>query len=341
MNSLNDPDTRAAEPDALTAAVSDARTVAQEQVFAALRNIFEEPFSQVEQRLREQFDLSVGERAQAEAQRLIEPIRLSARRESAESLNNFARRLRLVENRDEAVRSLLAAAGAFCAKAALFAITPEGMRLEGSDAIATPLRAAPAFASAAESRDTVVAAATPGELSTAVTDLFGAASEKRVYLMPLVARGSAFAVLYAEAGEAAPDVSSLELLAALAAPALEGPVPARAPVGPAFEAASASRPGWSDLSRQDQAIHLRAQRYARTKVAELVLHHIRKVRQARGKQDLYSMFREEIDAARSDVRRDFFEPCSSMVDYFHLELVRTLAKDDPDALGPDYPGPLS
>ena len=31
----------------------------------------------------------------------------------------------------------------------------------------------------------------------------------------------------------------------------------------------------------------------------------------------------------------------SMVDYFHLELVHTLANDDPALLGQDYPGPLN
>jgi len=30
-----------------------------------------------------------------------------------------------------------------------------------------------------------------------------------------------------------------------------------------------------------------------------------------------------------------------MIDYFHVELVRTLANDDASMLGPDYPGPLA
>ena len=30
----------------------------------------------------------------------------------------------------------------------------------------------------------------------------------------------------------------------------------------------------------------------------------------------------------------------SMVDYFHLDIVRTLANDDADLLGTDYPGPM-
>jgi len=30
----------------------------------------------------------------------------------------------------------------------------------------------------------------------------------------------------------------------------------------------------------------------------------------------------------------------TMVDYLHLEMVRSLADDDPNNLGPEYPGPL-
>ena len=50
--------------------------------------------------------------------------------------------------------------------------------------------------------------------------------------------------------------------------------------------------------------------------------------------------RKSIDAAREAFRPSFFAPCSSMVDYLHLELVHTLANDDPDLLGDNYPGPM-
>jgi len=50
--------------------------------------------------------------------------------------------------------------------------------------------------------------------------------------------------------------------------------------------------------------------------------------------------RNEIDAARSEFYHNFFETCPSMVDYLHLELVRTLAQEDAGALGRNYPGPV-
>ena len=60
----------------------------------------------------------------------------------------------------------------------------------------------------------------------------------------------------------------------------------------------------------------------------------------RAARNLYDTLRNSIDAARETFRQSFFAPCSSMVDYLHLELVQTLANDDPDLLGNNYPGPM-
>lgn len=103
---------------------------------------------------------------------------------------------------------------------------------------------------------------------------------------------------------------------------------------------SAQRPAWSELSRSEQEIHLKAQRFARTSVADFVLYQMDRVRSGRESRNLYSTFKGEVDAHREAFRSQFAEACPSMVDYYHLELVRTLAKDDPDALGSEYPGPL-
>ena len=53
---------------------------------------------------------------------------------------------------------------------------------------------------------------------------------------------------------------------------------------------------------------------------------------------LYGALAEPIDAARASFRESFFGPCPSMVDYLHLELLRTLAHDEPELLGETYPG---
>ena len=97
---------------------------------------------------------------------------------------------------------------------------------------------------------------------------------------------------------------------------------------------------WAELPRSEQELHLKAQRFARTRVAEMLLHKVRQVHAGRDTSNLYGMLREEIEAGREAFRREFIETCPSMVDYFHLELQRTLAKDSTEGLGPDYPGPL-
>jgi len=123
--------------------------------------------------------------------------------------------------------------------------------------------------------------------------------------------------------------------------------PEAAPKPEAFEPSPAAAPekkkpapDWETLSSEDQQIHLRAQRFARVQVAEMRLYEADAVQSGRGRSDLYDALRKPIDAARESFREQFFSRCESMVDYLHLELMRTLAHDDPDLFGKDYPGPL-
>jgi hypothetical protein len=97
---------------------------------------------------------------------------------------------------------------------------------------------------------------------------------------------------------------------------------------------------WEGLPAAEQQIHLRAQRFARVKAAEIRLYHTDVVQMGRLRRNLYDTLRQPIDDARKAFRAQFFAACPSMVDYLHLELTRTLANDDPDLLGSTYPGPL-
>ena len=98
---------------------------------------------------------------------------------------------------------------------------------------------------------------------------------------------------------------------------------------------------WHDLPAEEQQIHLRAQRFARVQVAEMRLFQADAVQTGRTQRNLYEALRQSIDAARETFRRTFFASCASMVDYFDLELTKSLANDDPDLLGKTYPGPLA
>jgi hypothetical protein len=57
--------------------------------------------------------------------------------------------------------------------------------------------------------------------------------------------------------------------------------------------------------------------------------------------DIYSALRASIDAAREEFGQSYMAQSPTMVDYLHLEIMRSLAHDNNRTLGPDYPGPLN
>jgi hypothetical protein len=278
----------------------------------------------------------------AETETLFADARERARRELADQLNQAVRRLLQSTATGELASTLAAAAAPFASTVLVFRIEGD---LARSSKIDVPLASAAAFSGAIQTRDPVIAAATPAEVSAALIDLLGHTAEDRAYLFPLVAAGAVPALLYACGAVHGP---ALELLTQVASAAWTPLLPAPAPaiglvsIAPLPAAPPAPEPisPWDRLSSAEQQIHLRAQRWARVRVAEMRLHQGAVVQAARAGKNLYEALREPIDGAREEFRQTFFAPCSSMVDYLHLELLRTLAHDDADLLGKDYPGPL-
>lgn len=88
----------------------------------------------------------------------------------------------------------------------------------------------------------------------------------------------------------------------------------------------------------DQDLPLRAQRFARVKVAEIQLYDATAVKRGRAARDLYGTLKPQIDAAREAFRERFLMAGQQVADYLHTELLRTLANDDAELLGPSYPG---
>jgi hypothetical protein len=306
-------------PSELTAALEQAHSTMRDE----LERVFEQRFADLEA--------------------LVQASYRRSRNDIIASLNQTSRWLRAAGSREEWTRTLVEAAGPYCGKLVVVRVTQNSLVIGENPNV--PLASAPAFANAVESKDTVVAVATPGELSQEISAFLGESSSKKIYLFPVVLRQNAVAILYAEPGERPVDVTALELLASIAAASLEGPEKeeAKAPAADLIHIAAAPaapRPAWTDLPRPEQEQHLRAQRFARTRVAQILLHKERQVRDGRRIGNLYGALREEIEAAREAFRKEFIETCPSMVDYLHLELQRTLAKDSPDALGFEYPGPL-
>jgi hypothetical protein len=215
------------------------------------------------------------------------------------------------------------------------------------------LASAPAIAGAVESGDVMVTVRSGGELSLPLAEFFGPDPTRKVYLFPLTTRQRVVAVLYADGGVQGPDQNGLELLTSLAAMSLEIHLldAERRPVNVVTvggqDQKKAADPGvgqsnnWASLSKEDQDLHLRAQRFARVKVAEIRLYKSQAVKAGRANQSLYVQLKPEIDAGRESFRDQYLTASPTMVDYFHVELLRTLANDDASLLGADYPGPLS
>jgi hypothetical protein len=115
------------------------------------------------------------------------------------------------------------------------------------------------------------------------------------------------------------------------------PAPAIVAESAAPQAPAAFDP--SQLSDAEQKVHKDAKRFAKLLVSEIELYNKAKVADGRKNQDLYSRLKSDIDRSRQTFEKRFGKALSKQVDYFHDELVKTLAANDSAALGPEYPGP--
>jgi hypothetical protein len=363
--------------------LTDTRNLAREQVAAAwqihidriqevlsergpeeIEQIFEERLAGLANCLEEQhrnaLELQQMEAVQAEEQhhntlqaRVNEAAaesRATAERDLAKKLNQSMRCLRGSENGGWKTELVQATQG-FCDRAAVFTLQDGSLHLEASRGAVpakpvddVPLDAAPAFASAVESKDTVIAMRTKGELSPRIAAWTGEADSWRSYIFPVSAHGNVLGLLYADADQRPVESSALELLAmAAGAFAAEHAPVVQKPVELVSIAPSGQKPvtvAWTSLTREQQDLHQRAQRFARVQVAEIRLYKSENVKKGRTGRSLYASLKTEIDAARETYRNDYLAASDTMVDYLHPELVRTLANDDAELLGADYPGPL-
>lgn len=271
---------------------------------------------------------------------LAASVERETRQAAAAEFNCAARRLRRYENQEAWAAAVLDSTAPFANRAALFLIAGRSLKAlrardlgEGAafDSLDLPLAQAPAIAAAAASGESVVALASPAELSAPVCALFASAGA-RCAVVPIAVWNRTVAILCAAADE--PDTNALEAVAALASSALEmrGAPPALEPAAPPLDL--------QKLSREDRDLHLRARRFARVRAAEIELRRPQAVSAGRAKKKLYLELKQDIDSGRDAFRQEFIAQSSAMIDYFHLELVRTLAHDDAAVLGKDYPGPL-
>ena len=134
-----------------------------------------------------------------------------------------------------------------------------------------------------------------------------------------------------------------------ASPAIESPAQA-APTAPSFTTqysaplGSSRRYGVSEpdlpieVGEEERRLHNDARRFARLLVSEIKLYNEPKVKEGRSRSDIYDRLREDIDRSRQMYDKRVAPPVAARHDYFHQELVNTLAEGDPAKLGASYPG---
>lgn len=319
-------------------------------------SVLEQRFSALEESLASELDRRVTES--------LEEGSAHARRRMSERLNQIARRLEQAEDINAWTAAILDGAQTFAPKAALFSVLSGSLKYEAHRSVSgqfdipadtrVPLASAPAFQSVLDTLDTVIAVASPGEISEELSALLQVDSQKRICLLPVTTgrHGDArkvSAILFAEPGDEPVDLNALELLASLAGTTLECRFHA-----PSAQAATSQLMGISLSSavasaadvqhsaghaEREEELHLQAQRFARVRVAEMRLYHAAAVVQGREQGRLYEALRPEVDRGREDYRTQFLDN-NGIPDYLHQELIRTLAQGNPTLMGQDYPGPL-
>jgi hypothetical protein len=279
----------------------------------------------------------------------IEDATETASREAAEALNQAIRRIAQSSTVSDALGALVDSTAAFCGAATVLSLQDghaQPIKSKGTALSSVPfeIAGAPALASLLDTKEPVAAAATPAQLSLPLAQAL-AAPDGRAYLFPLKVRQEVVAAL-ASAGsvqagaiECLCEAASLKLEILLPPPPPPPPPAPPAPQVKEVKEAKRESSAWDSLSPEVQRLHLQAQRFSRVKVAEVRLYHAEAVREGRAKSDLYGGLREEIDNLRAEYQKDF-ATTPTMVDYLHLEILRTLAHDDDRLLGANYPGPL-
>jgi hypothetical protein len=218
-------------------------------------------------------------------------------------------------------------------------------------AIAFPIHSSPSLVAVIETRDMVTASSSASELSEPLHAALTSddADTGKAHLIPVVVQGAVRMVLIAveEVDPASFSIlceaaaMRLELLALNGTAARTTGAAEPEPLVQITGSAQNPVPRWADLNAAEQSLHLRAQRFAQVAVARMRVEQQGAVRQGQDRADLYGALRSEIDKAREEYRAQFLTGQSkTMVDYLYLELVRSLANEQDQLLGPGFPGRL-
>lgn len=302
-------------------------------------------------RALEHFDAElarIGRELETERRALEQSAAEGARNQMAETLNGGLRRLRQTAQAEDAALLALELSAPFATRCAVFLFEDgkgiaKGARGLGPLPLEFSLDRGEAFRAAIATSDPVIAMGTESEVSDSITQRLGSGEPQKIFLFPLSVRKEVPAILFAAGTVALP---AMELISGMAAMQMESlATPAAVPQRSDLVSIEGSRvpkrrDSWAELPSELQGLHLRAQREARLRVAEIRLEHGEALRQGLERRNIYDALREPIDRARKTFREEYVAKSPSMVDYLYLELVRNLAGGNDPLLGPEFPGPL-
>lgn len=317
---------------------------------ASLRNILQGPLSLFVGDVERVFAQELAARLNVELETRVEAVSHEAtgraRTALAEQLNQAVRRFRQAPDAAQLAAILVEVTARFAAGVALLRVagmTVSGEQIRGAcperaaefQGWNIPLVSAPALAEAVKILEPITSIPSAAEVSPLLAGISSHVEPARAFICPIVSDRRVPALLYAW-GDV--ETAAVELVAQVAGAVWAAlPTPANLVRLGTRQSRTAN---WESLSSEEQALHLRAQRFAQVQVARMRLEEADAVQAGRRRQDLYALLRPHIDAARASFRKTFFETCPSMVDYLHLEFLHTLANNDPELLGENYPGPM-
>ena len=144
---------------------------------------------------------------------------------------------------------------------------------------------------------------------------------------------------------AEPSVQEAPVTFSAEEPTIYHPEPVPTPIETAPAASGTRRRYGMDVelpvevsSEEERRLHNDARRFARLLISEIKLYNEQKVAEGRSQNDLYNRLREYIDRSREMYDKRVKAEVASRYDYFHGELVNTLAEGDASKLGSNYPG---
>jgi hypothetical protein len=284
-------------------------------------------------------------------------------------------------NQKEILRALLENTVLYSGRAALFVVKNgtatgwQGIAFSNNDSIkdfsldiSSGLPAAVMQSRSAESGEV-------SEFDHRFIDEFGAPSDGRAVVLPLLLKDKISALVYADAGANGGnfDTAALDVLVRATSAWLEvisqrrqaqkegtsetqelshsspnnDPFAAHAPfhsgkaqqgieVAQAMSAAAAWGGPTSMPSGEDGEVHRKAQRFARLLMDEIKLYNQAKVAEGRKHRDLYDRLKEDIEKSRVTYQKRYGNTAAAGADYFNQELIRSLAEDDVSLLGNNF-----